>query len=173
MSEDGSFEEFFKISSIIVISIMLICNTVISIKTLPEANRSINYRGVVYFSCFMCFIWEFTLIFRIYINYQQVALKIEESKVFKIVMITYFTFCELVVFTTLVLEIIHQTYVLRKKYIAKQCCITPSLNLTAESPIDNRKESTQCLLESQEHMGVRVLKNVQPITSPRATHPMF
>lgn len=69
-------------------------------------------------------------------------------------MITYFTFCELVVFTTLVLEIIHQTYVMRRKFNSKQHG-KPSLNHTADSNLDDRTESRQLLLESQEKVAVR------------------
>ena len=94
---------------------MLVCNTLISLKVLPVLQKQINSTSVTYFAIFMCFIFEVIILYREYIVASQDNLKEFKQKRFKRVLITYFTFCELVLYLGLIGEIVHQTFLMRKK----------------------------------------------------------
>ena len=111
--------KFFLIKSVTIIGLMLACNTTIAIVTLPELKRSINYYSVTWFIILMSLIWEVTLGLRLYIAFEQEDAKANDQVEFKRIMISYFAICEVVFFITLVIEILHQTILMRKRLLSR------------------------------------------------------
>ena len=105
--QDSIWDEIFRIKALCIITIMFICNTFVSIKVLPILEKQINSASVTYFAIFMCAIFEVIILYREYIVAAQDNLKEHEPTRFKRVFITYFCFCEIILYIGLIGEIVH------------------------------------------------------------------
>ena len=101
------WEKFFEVKSILIISIVLLCHTVISIIVLPVFYKQINYSSIIGFSIFLCLVFELIMIYREYINVQQDNVRETNPTRWKRVMISYFAVCELTLYVGLISEILH------------------------------------------------------------------
>ena len=108
-----NWSSFFEIKSIVIISIVLICHTVISIIVLPVFYKQINYSSIIAFAIFLCFLFEVIMLYREYINTSQAIIKEDNPKRWNRVMISYFAVCEMTLYVGLIGEIFHQAYLMR------------------------------------------------------------
>lgn len=109
------WSKFFEIKSIIIISIVLVCHTVISIIVLPVFYKQINYSSIIAFAIFLSLLFEVIMIYREYIDTMQSKIKVEDPKRWNRVMISYFATCEMTLYVGLIGEIFHQAYLMRKR----------------------------------------------------------
>ena len=104
---------FFKLKSIIIISIVLICHTVISVIVLPVFYKQINYSSIIAFAIFLCFLFEVIMLYREYIDTMQGTIKEDDPDRWNRVMISYFAVCEMTLYVGLIGEIFHQAFLMR------------------------------------------------------------
>ena len=109
------WNKFFEIKSIIIISIVLLCHTVISIIVLPVFYKQINYSSIIAFAIFLSLLFEVIMIYREYIDTMQSKIKVEDPKRWNRVMISYFATCEMTLYVGLIGEIFHQAFLMRKR----------------------------------------------------------
>ena len=98
---------FFEIKSIVIISIVLICHTVISIIVLPVFYKQINYSSIIAFAIFLSLLFEVIMLYREYIDTMQATIKVDDPERWNRVMISYFATCEMTLYVGLIGEIFH------------------------------------------------------------------
>ena len=123
------WSSFFEIKSIIVISIVLLCHTVISIIVLPVFYKQINYSSIIAFAIFLSLLFEVIMIYREYIDTMQSKIKVEDPKRWNRVMISYFATCEMTLYVGLIGEIFHQAFLMRKRTKKHTVPASPKLEI--------------------------------------------
>ena len=144
--EDGGLAQVLVIKSAFIVWISLFLNSVISIVVIPEIRKQAGFKLISWYIIIMCSAFEMILIFRAWIVVYQRDMKEEQPELWRKIMISYFTCCELLFYTFVIGQIVLQTYKraqigkLRKRL--RENSIDCAASQEVRKMIENREENT-------------------------------
>lgn len=105
----NTWSDIFMIKAEVVIVTCLCFNTIIALKVLPQMRKNLGFRSITVEAIFMLVLFEVIMCYRIFIILKQDDFKSapNDECAFKVMMITYFTCCEMVLYIFLIVEIMH------------------------------------------------------------------
>ena len=105
----------------VIIVMSLFCNTMIAVKVLPLMRKSLGWSSITVEALFMLSIFEVIMCYRMVIigfqsDLKHRAMNKEDGSqtAWYVVMITYFSCCEMVLYCFLIFEIMHQVCTISK-----------------------------------------------------------
>ena len=100
--------------SVVIVSVMFLCNLVVSLKVLPQLYKEGNYRTITYYAIFMSSVFGVIMIYREFIVAYQDDWKQNNPERFNRVLISYLVSCEMVLYVGIIGEIFHQAWLMRQ-----------------------------------------------------------
>ena len=121
LESDAIVQPIFMIKALIIIFGSMVLNMLITCRVLPKMRKNLGCSSITVMAYFMLIVFEVIMLFRLFIILTQADMKDHAIKdpdddpdsseelndQFKIVMIIYFTCCEMVLYGFLIVEIIH------------------------------------------------------------------